>query len=84
MSISINFKPEVEAALAKRAEIAGMDVPTLIEELVAERLADDLSKPKRLTPEEIMARVEAIANRHPGVSTFADDSRESIYDGRGE
>lgn len=84
MSITINLKPEVESALAKRAEIVGLDVPTLVEEFVTERLAEDVYKSKRLTPEEIMARVEAIANRHPGVSTFVDDSRESIYAGRGE
>ena len=83
MSISINFKPEVEAALAKRAEIVGMDVPTLVEELVTERLADDLSKPKRLTPEEIMARLDRIADRHPNLPVI-DDSREGICSGRGE
>jgi hypothetical protein len=85
MSISINFSPEVEAALAKRAEIVGRDIPSLVQEFVAERLADDVSKPvRKLSAKDFMARLETIANRHPGVSTFVDDSRESIYAGRGE
>lgn len=81
MSISINFTPEVEAELAKRAEIVGMDVPTLVQEFVTERLA--IAAPKK-SYEETKAALDRIAARHRGVEGFVDDSRESIYAGHGE
>lgn len=86
MSIIIDFSPEVEAALARRAEAVGKDLPTFIREYLTERLAGNATKPerKKLTPEEFMARVDRMIERHRPVTGFIDDSRESIYAGRGE
>lgn len=83
MSITIKFTPEVEEALARRAEATGKDVETVVQELVTERLAAESSRPK-MTPDEFRARLQKMIDRRPGVSTFVDDSRESIYSGRGE
>ena len=41
------------------------------------------SIPARST-EDFMARLQEVINLHPAVTTFVDDSRESIYAGRGE
>jgi phenylpyruvate tautomerase PptA (4-oxalocrotonate tautomerase family) len=40
--------------------------------------------PSSMTAEEWIARMKAWAARHPRVDHFVDDSRESIYAGRGE
>ena len=36
------------------------------------------------SPEDFMARLQEVIHLHPTVTTFVDDSRESIYAGRGE
>lgn len=43
-----------------------------------------VAPPLNETPEEWVARFRAWAASHPPVVGIADDSRESIYEGRGE
>lgn len=84
MSITIDLPAEFEQELIRRAEIVGMDVPGLVRELLMERLAGDVSKPRnRLTPNEVMARLDRIADRHADLPVI-DDRRESICSGRDE
>jgi hypothetical protein len=53
--------------------------------LVATLKGNTLAKESRkLTPEEWIKEHTAWVNSHPPVTTFVDDSRESIYAGRGE
>jgi Arc/MetJ-type ribon-helix-helix transcriptional regulator len=50
-------------------------------------LVDEPSRPqdaKRESTEAWIARVRAWSDSHPAVEGFVDDSRESIYEGRGE
>jgi len=85
MTISINFPPEIETGLLRRAAAAGKDVETIVRELVSEQLAEEGDAPARAAShEEFMARLRAIIELHPGSGGSMDDSRESIYAGRGE
>lgn len=42
------------------------------------------SDKKKLTPEEWIKDLREWSDSHPPVTHFVDDSRESIYEGRGE
>lgn len=81
MSIVIDLPAEIEQELVRRAGIVGMDAPALVRELLTERLG--VVAPRK-TYEETKAALDRIAARHQGVEGFVDDSRESIYAGRGE
>ena len=85
MNVSINFPAEIETTLLRRAAIAGKDVETIVREFVVERLAEE-SPPlsKVLSHEEYMAKLNAIIELHPVSNGSMDDSRQSIYAGRGE
>ena len=68
-----------------RLRPAGKDVETIVRELVSEQLADEDDAPaKAASHEEFMAKLRAIIELHPGSGGSMDDSRESIYAGRGE
>lgn len=85
MNVRINFPAEIEANLLRRAAAAGKDVETIVKELVTERLAEEISPPaKAASHAEFMARLRGIIHRHPRSNGSVDDSRESIYAGRGE
>ena len=88
MSVVIPFPPEIEAKLRARAAAAGKDVGTFVREAVEEKLA--FGVPQRKSPEAWAAEFEAwmreVADRAPSYPDgfVVDDSRESIYEGRGE
>jgi hypothetical protein len=85
MNISINFPAEIETRLLRRATLAGKDVATLVQEFVVESLADEavpVAKPN--SHAEFMARLNQAIDIHPASTGFVDDSRDSIYAGRGE
>jgi len=85
MNVSIHFPAEVESSLIRRAAAAGKDVETIVRDFVTERLAEDGPSPaKAASHEEFMARLDAIIRLHPVSNGSVDDSRESIYAGRGE
>jgi len=85
MTVTISFPPEVEAKLRERAAASGKDVSAIVREAVEEKLA---ATPAAGMPgkrfEEWSAALHAWAASHKPVSHFVDDSRESIYAGRGE
>lgn len=85
MNVRINFSAEIETALLRRAAIAGTDVETVIQELVAERLEEESTPPaKPVSHDDFMDKLRAIIALHPRSNGSMDDRRESIYAGRGE
>jgi hypothetical protein len=85
MTLTLSFPPETEAKLRQRAAAADKDVETLVREAVDEKLAaEGPVGPEGKTGEELAAEFLAWVESHPPVTHFVDDSRESIYAGRGE
>ena len=84
MTLTLSFPPEVEARLRERAASAGKDVESIVREAVEEKLAATPTQPQRRTHEQWIAELRAWAASHKPVNHFVDDSRESIYAGRGE
>jgi plasmid stability protein len=85
MNVSINFPAEIETTLLRRAAAAGKDIETIVKEFVTERLAEEIPPTARLAShDEFMANLHRVINLHPMSNGSMDDSRESIYSGRGE
>jgi hypothetical protein len=83
------IQPEVLARLAAQARERGETVneflrhiPDEMEAVAAEK--DDRPFYEAATPEEWSRELRAWAASHPVSAVIADDSRESIYEGRGE
>lgn len=90
MTITIDLPPETEARLRKLAEAKGAKLEDYLGTL-AQRWADENgvangqhSFVAEKTPEERVAEWLAWVASHKDVVAVADDSRESIYEGRGE
>lgn len=84
MTLSIPLTPETEARLRERASASGKDIATYVLEAVEEKLGSDSPPKENATHEEWSARFHAWAESFPRRPGVADDSRESIYAGRGE
>ena len=85
MNVSINFPAEIETSLLRRAAAVGKDVETIVKEFVAKRLVEEGPLPaKTASHDEFMAKLHGIIDLHPMSNGSVDDSRESIYAGRGE
>jgi len=85
MNVSIHIPTEIETVLRHRAAAAGTDIETLVNKLFTERLAEEyLPAPKVASHDEFMARLRRVIDLHPKSNGSVDDSRESIYAGRGE
>lgn len=76
---------EIETTLRRREAAVGKDVATFVQEIVSERLAEIASVETGVTShEEFMAKVREIIQVHAVSNGSVDDSRESIYAGRGD
>lgn len=88
MNLQIELPIDVETALFARAAAEGKDVSTFVAEVVTERLAApeaaETSQPVIRSSQGFAQRLQAWIDLHPRTSHPADDSRESIYAGRGE
>lgn len=85
MSVSINFPDEIEHALRCRATAVGQDITTFVTKIVVEKLGSDLAPTERRhSHESFKKRLESWISLHPASTHLVDDSRESIYEGRGE
>jgi uncharacterized protein (DUF1778 family) len=86
MTLKLKISSETEAKLRERAAASGQDVESFVLQAVTEKLADaDLTR--KLTSEngnDWEAKLRACIDLHPVVTHLVDDSRESIYAGRGE
>lgn len=85
MNVSITFPNDLELVLRQRAAATGQDVETFVQQLVAERLLEEeRESPLNTSPAEFERRLDAWIQLHPVLDRAVDDSRESIYAGRGE
>jgi plasmid stability protein len=85
MTVIVTLPSELEARLRERAAQAGQAVDAFVRDAVEEKLAGELtSTPSRLTSAQKLAAYDAWIAGRQGVDHFVDDSRDSIYEGRGE
>ncbi len=86
--LNIPLSPEKEAKLRERAAAAGKNVAEYVLEVVEEELAMTTeAAPPLDTPQkkdQWENDLDAWAASHPHLAAIADDSRDSIYAGRGE
>ena len=87
MTLTLSLSSDVEARLRDYAARSGKDVPTLIREAIEEKLTVAPPAPVDAGTipfdQWILKFNEWIASHKP-VQHFVDDSRESIYEVRGE
>jgi hypothetical protein len=81
MTITINIKPEVEAELARQAEIRGMDVPEYAATLLEQAAKPTQSQVTDRSIEEFEKSLDRIAQFSDKIPALPDEafSRESIY-----
>lgn len=86
MILSLNLSPETEARLKTQALKSGKSPEELVLEALTERLTSDGSdSDDQITAKRRKQEFQAWLAAHPSVpGTNVDDSRESIYEGRGE
>jgi hypothetical protein len=82
-------QPEVLTRLAAHARRAGKTINDLLNEMLDERecmTPQNVERTKAVdaTADEWVRALRAWAASHPIGAVLADDSRESIYEGRGE
>ncbi len=86
MNITVDFPTSIERVLQQQAAAAGKDVSAFIREVVTEKLVS-VPKPvrqRRMSHEAFARRLDEWIALHPVLDHAIDDSRESIYEGRGE
>jgi hypothetical protein len=82
MTVTLKFKPEVEAGLLAQAQASGMSVEEYVLSVLEWTVLPAVKNP--LSPEERAAAFEAWSARHrptPPLSDYA-VSREAMYEGR--
>lgn len=84
MTLQIALSPETEALLRQQAEAAGKDPARFALEALEEKLAVDAEERSRPSRSQRIEAFDAWVASHKPVGHFVDDSRESIYEGRGE
>jgi hypothetical protein len=87
--LNIPLSPDKEAKLRERAAAAGKDVTEYVLSVVEEDLAmaesaAPLHADTPLKTDQWMKEFRAWVASHPRLNYLADDSRDSIYAGRGE
>jgi hypothetical protein len=86
MSAPFEIKPETAEMLTAQAKAHGVSVDDYLRSLLPPTNGHAEEKPlyETATPEEWVSAFREWAASHPVLPVFADDSRESIYQGRGE
>lgn len=84
MTITINLPSEAEQKLRAAAGRRGQTLEAYLEWLAIQSAGSGACPAAERTPEERAAEFRAWAASHVPVTHFVDDSRESIYEGRGE
>jgi hypothetical protein len=84
MAITICLSPATEDRLKEQAAASGRDVSLYAIELIEKAVAGIDASSSELSPVQRAAEWRAWAESHPRGDHFVDDSRESIYAGRGE
>ena len=85
MNISIVIPDQIEAALQRKAAVSGQDLNEYLRRVIVEEADEELPVPPQdESTEAYMARLRTMVQRHGVRCGHVDDSRESIYAGRGE
>jgi hypothetical protein len=86
MTLELHLPDHVEAELRRQAQARGEDVESFVLGAVQERLAGKTETQPScvLEGDAWEAEFAAWLASHKPTGRFVDDSRESIYDGRGE
>jgi hypothetical protein len=86
MSAPFEIKPETAEMLTAQAKAHGVSVDDYLRSLLPPTNGHAEEKPlyETATSEEWVSAFREWAASHPVLPVFADDSRESIYQGRGE
>ncbi len=85
MNVVLNLSLEVEVRLKDQAAAKGQKVEEFIADLLTEEVRAGESKPPMLPVDQWNAKLAALLASTPQTNAaFVDDSRESIYAGRGE
>jgi hypothetical protein len=84
MTIVLHLSPEIEAKLRRQAASSGKLPEELALNAIEEQLAIETPVIEDLSPQEWVAGFRRWAESHRRLPIEADDSRESIYAGRGE
>lgn len=84
MMLNLNIPAETERRIRASASAAGQNIESFVLSAVEAKLAT--SRPNSLgeSAGEFDDWLAECVSKHPQVTSFVDDSRESIYDGRGE
>ena len=83
MNLRIELPPSLEQNLKMRAAETGQDLQSFVLAALSS-LEPIKSEVAKLTSEEFGSRLDALAKLHLTAPASFDDSRESIYAGRGE
>ena len=83
MTVSISFPEEIARKLRDRAAMSGRDIAAIVQEVVAESLSE-ASDSSSTQGGDFAQWLDAWIALHPVLDHAIDDSRESIYAGRGE
>jgi hypothetical protein len=82
MTVTLHFRPEIEAGLLARAQASGVSVEEYLLSIVERSVP--IPSSKSLSPEERSAAFEAWAKQHRPTAPLSDYavSREAMYEGR--
>jgi hypothetical protein len=87
-SITLQLPPDTERRLREKADRSGQSLESYLLRLAEQAAAAESGaakpSPAELTPEQWSAEWRAWAASHRALPGEVDDSRESIYEGRGE
>ncbi len=84
MTLELKIPAETEFRMREQAAAAGQDLEAFVLQAVAEKLAGVEAALPSGNGADWRARLQACIDLHPSATHFVDDSRESIYAGRGE
>jgi plasmid stability protein len=85
MALQLELAPDLEAKLRERAAQSGRSPEAFVLEALREDLAAGAEPGESLSPSSRLAELNDWFTSHPtSKAAVLDDSRESIYNGRGE
>lgn len=88
VEMTVNLRIEVpanlELLLKQRAQQSGVPVEAFVLQAVTERLAETEGRESSVSAEEFSLWLRQWSGRFPKLGHVVDDSRDSIYAGRGE
>lgn len=86
MNLQVKLRKSLEIALKAQASAAGKDVESFVLETLELALGQDPhgESAATLSHKQFRDRLQQVIDLHPGGNASMDDSRESIYAGRGE